>query len=166
MPDKKNDYLNQYDPKILRLIKVNFNSITRGHIIEFLYQKETRPHLVFVLTPKWMNKMHAVKLNEIPVRKFEHILKRIRTTNPHMIRESIAKMTAPVGLEIRKPKAFYRTYFKDTTVFTQFEPYRTYSIKEMKDIMIVDYDFGNLYEVSDPPPKGSKLEKYRGAPRQ
>ena len=167
MPTKKEvDYKAQYEPKILNLIQIPYNSVTRGHIVEFKYQKDVDPHLVMILTPKWENKMHGIKLNVLPYIKFNEILKRIHTSDAQLIREAISEMRVPTKSTIQQPTVFYRTYFKPASVFNQYNPYRTYIIKDIRDVVLVDFDYGDYYNVDNPPIKGSNLKRYRGAPKQ
>lgn len=166
MVQLEHDYINQYRPKILTVLKIQFNTLKRGHIIEFLYQKEREPHLVLVLTPRWLHKLHGIKLNSFPYTHFDTILRRIRTTDKKLIREAISDLKIPAKRSIQQPKVFYRTYFKPSSTFQKYTPYRTYTIEDIKDIRLVDFDYGDFYKVDEAPIKGSTLKGYRGAPER
>lgn len=153
------DYYVQYKPYILSTVKAKFPLVKRGHIILFDYQKrEPKPRMVFVLTARWKGMMHCIKLNAIPYLHFQQLLKRFKSEAPEVVKDAIAEMRVPTDMSIRAPKRFYKTYFKPANAFKKYDPYRTYFIKGIKNVRLVDFDYGTMDDVEDPPVKGSELE--------
>ena len=102
--------------------------------------------------------MHAIKLNALPHLHFIQILKRFKSEHPEVVKDAIAEMRVPTDMSIQQPKRFYKTYFRPSGAFKKYDPYRTYIIKEIKNIHLIDFDYGRLDDVEDPPIKGSELE--------
>ena len=151
-----------YKKKILKEHKVKYPIVKRGQIIRFEYDggtdEEIFPELVFVLTARWLQKMHGIKLNVLPYLQFEHLLKKIKSEQPDIVKKAIAEMRVPTDIIINSPKLFYRTYLKTNPEFHKYNPYRIYDIKKIKNVFLIDFDYGKMDDVDSPPKKGSGLD--------
>lgn len=136
--------------------QIDTKHIKSGHIIHFEYHR--RKTLAFVLNPAWQKKVHVLKMNEMPYVYFAQIFERIKTENDDLIRDAIAESRAPVDTIIRRPKLFYNTVIKHNSVFNQFNMYRTYFKKDIRNLRIVVFDFGvYIDDVEDLPAPGEDL---------
>jgi len=130
------------------------NKLEAGKIVRFNYKGEyatvKRP-LVLILHPRYKNKMHAISLDNIS----DVVLKQLKDIVTSSLKDKIEKL---IGLrlpllkaEINDPQRFYDSKIKlfISTFFPKgVTPYRTYLVKNITNLRLIDYKFKDFYDGS------------------
>ena len=125
--------------------------VRAGNIVRFNYSGEKahiRRPLVFVLHPRFRNKLHGLVLDHIS----DDLLKKLANITKETITGRLQKLTnlrlPLLKADIQDPRRFYETRLKQfiKTYFPEGEsPYRTYNVSGITNMRAIDYRFRDFY---------------------
>lgn len=116
------DYITQYTSNIYFRMQTDMRLVRPGQVIMFYYKRRER-RIALVLNPVAVDKIHLLKLNDIP---FEEFQRRIR---PYVT----------VVKDIVDKKVAHQELYRDLRPKIEgMGCYRTYYIKDISNIEIID----------------------------
>jgi hypothetical protein len=135
----------KYDPINENRSQVDRNKLARITLV--LGKKLTKSGYV----------IHAVNLEHIPWIDFRKFISRIVTYDMILLLKRRYDITAPVVSFIDKPITFYPTFIKK--YLSQYNCYRTYSVKRMKQTKVSYLDYTTMFPVSKKDERGTLISE-------
>lgn len=153
------DYYRFYAQKLVGgLVPTTMYGIKPGYLLTFRYPKVDNPkanrrrfyRLVLVLgiwkSPSGL-KLHGVKVENIPWALFRKFMIRVLVTDTITLLKRRYELKAPIQAMINRPLSFYANRVK--ILLKGLDCYRTYNLKELRQIKIGYMDYSSLYSTSD-----------------
>lgn len=148
-------FLPRHRSRILNRVPVSKSTLRNGTIIEFRYQKKdgTGGLYMAIVLSVWppaggitQKKVHALSLDEVSDNRLMRFVKQIgRPSLDEDVRtkteQEISKFILPKGRSA--PKRFYKIKLDKIPGMTA-GAYRTFNLKNMSQIRLIDYDFENV----------------------
>jgi hypothetical protein len=145
MPDYYNTHLRKTSDPTL----INKTKLERGMVVKMKYKKdkETKLYIVFVLQPRWPNKvdgkLHGLSFSVISpnkVKEISEIYDEVMSSSKKVKRLDVAK------IQINEAsKVFYTSEIKTEKQLKA--GYRTFDLKKIQSIHAVNYDWGKYDKI-------------------
>jgi hypothetical protein len=140
------DYYNQYKIKIDKKIPISIPKLQVGDIIMFNYSGDNvtnKDRIVFVLNPRYQQKLHGIVLNKIPLMIwffYYHNTLKFYVKEKSAVKKFMTHIQHKVPSQ---PMSFYNIKVKpwlakDPTK-GEGSPYRTYNLSNMSTIKILEW---------------------------
>lgn len=159
----KKGYYNSHLRKTSDSTPVLRSKIERGQMIKFRYKTKNgdlKNYMVFVLQPKWPRvadskaKLHGISMDNVSL---TDILEMGRLNDEVISTSSKVKKLDLAKIQINEnSQAFYTSEIKSDPDLKA--AYRTFDLPKLKNIQVVNYDYGNFDKV-DTREKRRKLEE-------
>jgi hypothetical protein len=140
------DYFAQYKAKIDKRNPISLPLLQVGDIIEFNYtgpNAENKDRIVFVLNPKFQQKLHGLVLNKISPMIFWFFY---HNTLKHFIKEKSVSKKFTTYIQHKVPSnsmAFYnvkiKPWMKKDPTKGEGSPYRIYNLSNMNTIKLLEW---------------------------
>ena len=159
------DYEFIHKRNIITEAKVAKTKIEAGTIVRFNYRgidvHEPRP-LVLVLNPKWERHLHGLALRVLTENELNKLAKMVKLTLAKKASKFLKLRLNKLNVDINKPYDFYHKKLKPFIKKMDDSPYRTFSLKGISRISVIDYRFKDMdTKVSIKLAKGHKpVKKY------
>lgn len=148
---RQRNYYSSHRKNILSEQVSNKNKLEPGHIVKFRYTgkdvHEPRP-LVLVLNPSWEGKLHGLALHTVSEETLNDLYDIVKESLAAKVAKKLKLKWTPIKSDIRNPEDFYERRLKPfiREHFPKGEsPYRTYTLKGVKNVRIIDYRFREKY---------------------
>jgi len=142
--------LNEHLHQVKTRYPVSQGSLEPGMIIEGRYKSlngESKRHLMCILNPYYLGKIHAVSLDKITYVGWNRFVEKTGLRNIESIKGLRALNIPKVIMD--DPRRFYRSNLVpqfNSDLYNMADSYRTYFYGNIKGLMILDYKFNAKVE--------------------
>lgn len=140
------NFLYQHHKNTIRTININNLWLEKGMIVKMRYRADShkkilKEYIILILNRNWKQKIHALSLEHIPEKTFikmgeefgivyaKNIIKYKKINIPKLLMELSSHRVYH-----RKLKPYIKTEYNSS--------YRTFTLKNVISLQLVDYDFG------------------------
>lgn len=141
------DYSFVHKRNIITEARVPKTKMEPGTIVRFNYRgvdvHEPRP-LVLILNPRWEKHLHGLALRVLTESELNTLAKMVKLTLAQKASKLLKLRLNRLKVDIKNPYNFYHKKLKPFIKKMDESPYRTFSLKGISAVKIVDYRFKDM----------------------
>ena len=139
------DYYSSYKRYLTVPWKHQLQKLGAGHIVNFRYKRDRElRRLCFILNNE-TDKLHCLKLNQIPRKAFERFFRHVMTMDTALIIKRRAELKTPVKTSVNFPLTFYNKFLERNRHIIKYSSYRTYLKNKITGVKLIGFDMKHMY---------------------